>query len=115
MERDLAGQVQLERDQLAAVPVRSSRIRAGRGADELAVIQFAVAERREGVARPAERRARIQRANIIGAQLDLHETAAVAVPGLANPHDVALTRFVRPAQLLAVEAHGGGRVDRHAP
>ena len=110
---DLARQVELERDELAAVPVHVARIARGGRADLLLEVDAGVIVL-ERVRRPREHAALAKRPHVVGLHADLHEAAALAPPGLADADDVAALRLERPPDVFLIDARGCGRIELDA-
>ena len=102
---DLARQVQLERDELAAVPIHVAGIAGGGRADLLLKVEAGVILL-ERVRRPREHAALTERPHVVGLHANLHEAAAFAPPGLADADDVAALRLERPPDVFLIDACG---------
>ena len=88
VKADAARQVQLERDEFAAVPVHVPGLPAA-AAPTSAGSAMPRVIRLERIRRPREQRALTERPHVVGLHANLHEAAAFAPPGLADADDVA--------------------------
>ncbi len=113
VKRDAARQVQLERDELAAVPVHVAGIAGGGRADLLLEVDAGVIGL-EGVRRPREHAALTKRPHVVGLHAHLHEAAACAPPGLADANDVAALRLERPTDVFLIDARRRGGIELEA-
>ena len=105
---DAARQVELERDELAAVPIHVAGIAGGGRADLLLEVDAGVILL-ERVRRPREHAALTERPHVVGLHAHLHEAAAFAPPGLADADDVAALRLERPPDVFLIDARGRAR------